>query len=485
MSDALPRVVVVGAGLAGLRCADLLAGRVDLVVLEAQDRVGGRCWSSRGWSADQVGEHGGELIEDGQDHLMRLVAELGLSLEPRQRGPRVGRMTLAGKVRDPAEVRGLGEVFERLDADLRAVGPVDFRVASRRLHELDEMTAEDWISTNVDGGLGSDLGACVALGLALNLGFEARKLSAVALHHMWLGLPEPDAASSGFRFGHDAGPGSDDPQELADVLRASVLDVYHVAGGNDQIPAALASRLPSGSLRLASEVTAVVQEPDGRYRVSIADQPAIQGADRVVLTAPMPVLHAMDLSGAGLSERRHRALAEIPMGTGTKLTLQLDLPPSRHPGWPGFALVDHPAVALWDSSRGQPGDAGLLTMFTSERVFRSADGAHAAPDEASLQQARRLLDQVVPGLHERCTGTAWLDSWPDDEWARGSYAGFAPGQYARYAGFLSLPEAGVHFAGEHTSLASPGYLDGAVASGERAAGEVLKALGLEDVPGTQ
>jgi monoamine oxidase len=51
-----------------------------------------------------------------------------------------------------------------------------------------------------------------------------------------------------------------------------------------------------------------------------------------------------------------------------------------------------------------------------------------------------------------------------------------PGQYTRYWGYLDNAEDGVHFAGEHTSTHSQGYLNGGVESGMRAAREVLAAI---------
>ena len=134
---------------------------------------------------------------------------------------------------------------------------------------------------------------------------------------------------------------------------------------------------------------------------------------------------------------------------------------------------------MWDTSAGQEGDAGLLTLFTADRVFRTDAGAHGEPDAASLARAREIVAHVAPGLEQHLTGRGWLDSWPDDAWTSGSYAMFAPGQYTDYCGFLGRQEHGVHFAGEHTSIASYGYLDGAVATGERAAREVSAALGLK------
>ncbi|HYO18719.1 MAG TPA: FAD-dependent oxidoreductase, partial [Dermatophilaceae bacterium] len=74
------RVVVVGAGLAGLTAAYRLhqAG-VASRVFEARDRVGGRCWSSTGWADGRIGEHGGEFIDTRHVHIRGLAKEFGLT----------------------------------------------------------------------------------------------------------------------------------------------------------------------------------------------------------------------------------------------------------------------------------------------------------------------------------------------------------------------------------------------------------------------
>ena len=87
------RIVVVGAGLAGLTCAHRLrqAGHAA-EVYEASDRIGGRCWTLRGAFANgQIAEHGGELIDQGHNAIRNLARELGLRLDnllaPRRAAP--------------------------------------------------------------------------------------------------------------------------------------------------------------------------------------------------------------------------------------------------------------------------------------------------------------------------------------------------------------------------------------------------------------
>ena len=62
--------------------------------------------------------------------------------------------------------------------------------------------------------------------------------------------------------------------------------------------------------------------------------------------------------------------------------------------------------------------------------------------------------------------------WDEDEWARGAYTWFRPGEMRTLLPLLGRPEGRIHFAGEHTSD-HPGWMQGALASGVRAAREVM------------
>jgi monoamine oxidase len=76
-------VIVIGGGLAGLRCAtDLAAGGADVTVLEARDRVGGRVFSHR-FADGQVCERGAEFIDGQHTEVLQLAASLGLTLTTR------------------------------------------------------------------------------------------------------------------------------------------------------------------------------------------------------------------------------------------------------------------------------------------------------------------------------------------------------------------------------------------------------------------
>ncbi len=92
--------------------------------------------------------------------------------------------------------------------------------------------------------------------------------------------------------------------------------------------------------------------------------------------------------------------------------------------------------------------------------------------------ALAALDRVFPGARRAYAGTSYLDDWPADPWARGSYSYYRAGSFTRFAGAEAGPEGPFIFAGEHTApYPKMGTMNGAVESGFRAAGEVMAILG--------
>lgn len=466
-----PRIAIVGAGLAGLTCAYRLhqAG-VAATVYEARDRVGGRCWSAPGIVDGQIAEHGGELIDRTHEHLLALVRELGLSLEDRavesEATGAMGRIFLDGR-EIAREETAIADMVRRLRADADRIGDISFDQAGPEAKAFDELSVIDWLDANIDGGGRSTLARAVATGVSQNAGLQPERLAAFTLISLFFIEFEDEA----------------DPDAHGDARVPTLFDIVdaithgmHVRGGNDLVPQALAATLPPGRVELGTALQTLRRTSDGAYRIRFADTPGETTADRVVLALPFTALRQADLTDAGLSARKRACIQELPMGGNTKLLLGFDRPMSSLAPGTGSATFEPPHLTIWDSSIGQEGPGGLATVYTATKLF-DADAAHGEAPPAAVDQALRLLDSVAPGARDAFTGRAWLDSWPDDPWSHGSYSTWGPGDATRYWGFVGLPEDGVHFAGEHTSTISQGYLNGAVESGERAAREVLRAVG--------
>jgi monoamine oxidase len=164
------------------------------------------------------------------------------------------------------------------------------------------------------------------------------------------------------------------------------------------------------------------------------------------------------------------------MGTNAKVLMQFTRRPAGFERWNGELSTDQPAfLDSWDSSLTQSGGDGLITVYSGGAVGAGyeAKQPHGPAPAGVVRDTLAALDRVVPGLSASFTGRAWLDDWVADPWVRGSYAAFLPGQTIRYGGVIARSEGGLHFAGEHTSVAYQGFLEGAVQSGERCAREVL------------
>jgi monoamine oxidase len=473
-----PRALVVGAGLAGLRCAELLQrSGVAVEVHEASDRVGGRCWSAHGLAEGIVAEHGGEHIAPDHGHVSALASELGLELEDRMAATpaelRTGAVVFQDRRISPGEgTVEMARVLERVAEEAERVGDLRPDHAGDAARALDGVTALAWIEENVEGGSSSLVGRMPAVAAALISGVPADRLSAAAFLFMFA----LDPAIAGERPAAEAVEARNTLSSLGELGTDAVFQ-QHVRGGNDMLVRGLADRLLESTIVLGSPLTSLRSDGDGILG-RFGDGVDVR-ADTVVLAIPITALREIDLDDAILSEPRRRAIRDLStMGQNTKLLIGLDRPPSELPTWPGHLLdLDEPPLAIWDTTPAQPGPGGVLTVFTGGEIFRASE-AHAEPSPVVIEQVLARLERLVPGVRARFNGRAWLDSWPRDPWTRGSYLGFGPGQYTRYWGFLGAPEGRIHLAGEHTSTIGQGYLDGAIESGERAAREVLDDFGL-------
>src|SRR5215216_947178 len=159
---ASPRIVVVGAGLAGLTCTyRLKQAGYAAKLYEASDRVGGRCWTLRGmFEAGQIAEHGGELIDQGHTAIRQLAQELGLMLDNLLAAEVNGTEPFYyfdGAPYSFAQATDdLKQIYQVLHRDVsEASYPTLYNLYTPRGYELDHMSVLDWIKQNVPGGIRS------------------------------------------------------------------------------------------------------------------------------------------------------------------------------------------------------------------------------------------------------------------------------------------------------------------------------------------
>jgi monoamine oxidase len=450
-----PRIVIVGAGLAGLSCAyRLQRAGLGCSVFEANPhRVGGRCWTARQFKYGQTAEHGGEFIDTRHRRIRALAQGFGLELKDLYGEPigGRGRRWLDGELRAAPLHRHDWRTFQReIYRTARRIGRWDYRNPTRAARALDEMTAAEWVEEHVPGGMGGVAGGLIGVWLSGDLGLDPDRLSAIGLIAEWV-VPAPGADER-----------------------------YSIRGGNDQLVTRLAGSLPDGTVRMDAPLQRLSKRSDGTYEMRFGGVAKTVRADHLVLALPFTTLREVDLSGAGFSRKRLECIQRLGMGTNAKVLMQLEEPPQRYGRWNGDMVGDDPYLFTWDSTLRQRGRGSIITTFLGGRSGAGglpATRAHGPSPRAVTQSTFRDVSRGgatrIPGLRAGFNGSTWTDKWVLDPWVKGSYAAFLPGQYTRYYGYAGRSEGRVRFAGEHTQTDAQGYLEGAVRSGEKAAMSIV------------
>jgi monoamine oxidase len=448
------RVVVLGAGLAGLGAAyNLMRHGYDVTILEAQDRPGGRVQTVRhGFQRGGHAELGAIRIFESHEYVLRYVREFGLELAPYDTGTRAfhmqGRRFLppsagqpwplngftAGEQPDPA-VR-LGDYFGSGFAELGDIFDPGWPGAFPSALELDRAT--------IDGYM--------------------RSRGASATWRDWFYAQEGRLgrvnAAAGFA--------------VESLTTGNFLG--SIRGGNDRLPYALAAAL-GHRVRYRSEVVRIVQ---GKRDVTISyrDRGRLHElrADRCVCALPFAPLRRVSIATpfsaqkmAAIRRLQYMAVARCYFQTRDRFWERDPLGPLG-----GLNLVgtDTMAGRVWNTSSQQADQRlGMVQayMIDTEALEFARHGHRRVP------ATQKLMRQLLPGIRGQIVGVAHK-AWEEDPWAGGGWGWVQPGELRWMFPAMRRVEGRVHFAGEHTSIWAA-WMNGALESAERVAAEILHADG--------
>lgn len=444
-------VLVVGAGLAGLVAArDLVAAGLDVLVLEARDRVGGRMHNVEVPGAPGVlVESGGQWVGPTQDRVLALIGELGLQTFPTY-GDGRHLVSWRGRVRryrgrvprlDPVTVLDVGQTqlqLERAGRRLDPQAPWEGPTAAR----LDAQTFGSWLRRHARTAGGRRF-------------FEVLTQAVFSA--------EPEEMSALWVAAYVRAAGGLDP--LLATNGGAQQD--RVIGGTQLIAARLAAALDH-RVRLSSPVRSISWDPDA---VTARTDTADVRARRAVLAVPPPLAAGLAYDPP-LPPDRTALLQRMPMGAVIKVNVVYDEPFWRADGLSGQAASgDHPVAVVYDNSPPSS-PLGILLVFL--------EGRHAIHARALTPGQRRdlVLDGLVRLFGARAAHPRTLleQDWSAEPWTRGAYGAFTtPGALVRFGPALRAPVGPLHWAGAETAVRWTGYLDGAVESGTRAAHEIVTA----------
>jgi monoamine oxidase len=437
-------VVIVGAGLAGLAAAVTLArAGVTVRVLEAELRVGGRVLTVRSPFDDGVyAEAGGEFVDGGHQVLHDHLHRYGLQIVPIPSGCRLFRFD--GTIVRGESLADLGDEAARDDARIeREAGRLAARIGDpcrpwEQAPDLDSHSVGAWL----DGlGIGRTARLFQQIWRTVDYGVAPERLSLLQYsrdERLW--KVAPDLISG------------------------------RVRGGMDQLPVAMAAEVGE-SVTLSAPVLRIAQD-DTSVRVTYRQDGEVREVRAAfgILAVPPPDLHRIDLSLAW-SAGGSAPVAGLSMGRVTKLLIQVRRRFWEDHGTSGRAFTDGTLMAMYETTAGQPVERAVLTVYTADTV---ADALTAMSDAERRAVCLTELERLYPGCSadiERVVAVAW-DMTPP---LSGAYSHFRPGDMVRFGPGLAEPIGRLHLAGEHTDQWQA-TMNGALASGLRAASEILNRL---------
>jgi len=443
------RILVLGAGMAGLGVAtELVEQGHDVTIIEARTRPGGRVFTIREPFADGLyAEAGAMQVFDTHTRAIKYIKQFNLELDPIQPARLNSVRYLMGKRIEAKPGEPIPWPFELNEAERKAGSPNALYItpslqpindAERRgtlldeFARLDRQTLTEYLQTS---GASPGAIAILKIGLAGGLGDGSDHVSALDLLR--------EAAH-----------------------RALSHQSSTIRGGTDRLPKALAARL-GARIHYGTAATRIEQDANEvRVIASHGGTTHTYTADRLVCAIPFSVLRHLSVAPAFSAQKRaaingllYTSVARTYVQTRTRFWLEY--------GISGSALTDLPVMGVYERTINQPGTRGILESYQAGETARRAT---TMSDSERLAAALEGMAKVYPRIRDQFEGGA-SKCWDSDEWSRGAYTWFKPGQMTAWLPHIARVEGRIHFAGEHAST-QPGWMEGALESADRVVTEI-------------
>jgi monoamine oxidase len=429
------RVVVVGAGLAGLTATrQLLAPGHRVTLIEAGSRLGGRARTVRAQFVDgQYVESGAEWIDTHHHRMRALLDRYVMELQGEGQSWTTIRRWLyrAGRLQSPADL-GLG--------------------VQRQLDHFDAIVEE--ASTSIDDPSNPQL----------SLG--ADELDALSLADAASRADLGDVARL-FHLRNSQGEFAAEPDEVSLLFVAQQRAIaaacgagetvrsHRVVDGLDTLVRNMAAEV-ADSVSTGEELLAVERR---NHALTVTTTRRRIDADHVVLATSLVPLRRVRFDPP-LDPPLRTAIDQLGYGTVTKTAVQF-----AERQWPqGYATTESVAQRVYE-----PGTSGVLMSYAGgeggRRLAERSEGDRLSVVEGDMRS--------IHGITSASTG-GFSRAWSNEIRYGGSYAVYRPGQVTAFWDVLRRDHGRIWLAGEHVATWT-GYLEGAVESGETVASAILAA----------
>jgi monoamine oxidase len=448
------KVIIVGAGLAGLSAAyELTQAGHEVTMLEARARPGGRVYTLREPFSDGLYSEAGAMnVFDNHHWTMKYIKHFDLTLDPVAPSSLSSLLYIRGH---RIEVKP-GQTIEyplNLTPEEKRLGRKGMweKYVGPHLKELGDYTAPDWPPNSLKKydrmtfseflrrqGASMDAAQLLGLGGIGGLGDGVGSVSALVLLR--------EAAH-----------------------RAMLKQNYTIRGGSDLLPQAFARRL-TDRIRYGALVARI--EHDAKQVRAIYLQAGAHTsivADYLICTVPFSVLRHIEIFPR-FSEDKQKAIELLPYTSVARTYLQTRKKFWLDEGLSGSATTDLSNMMVFDGAPNQSGTRGIIESYLAGPQARQVT---AMKDNERVGSVLGFVEKVHPQIRQYMEVGA-SKCWDEDKFARGAYAWYKPGQMTSLLPHVARPEGRIHFAGEHASSLF-GWMQGAFESGNRVAQEVNDA----------
>ncbi|XP_048400495.2 amine oxidase [flavin-containing]-like [Stegostoma tigrinum] len=450
-------VIIIGGGLSGLSAAKLLTERgLNVVVLEARDRVGGRTYTVQGPEFQYV-DLGGAYVGPTQNRILRLAKELGINTykvnEKEQLIHFVKGKSYPFKgpfppMWNPIAYLDYNNLWRTLD-ELGKKIPADAPWSAEHAMELDNMTMKELIDKLCWTRLAREFAT-----LFVNVNVTSEPYEVSALWFLWY-VRQCGGTSRIFSTTNGG-------QERKFI------------GGSGQISERLAERMKD-CVKLNRPVVRV-EQTKGTIRVVTLYGEEYE-ADYVISAIPPALIQQIHYSPP-LPPLRNQLIQRVPMGSIIKCMVYYSRAFWREKGYCGTMMIEDeesPISLTLDDTKPDGSHPAIMGFILARKARLLLSLTKAERKQRICQIYARVLEteEALYAVHYE------EKDWCEEQYSGGCYtAYFPPGMFIQFGKVLREPFGRVYFAGTETATKWSGYMDGAVQAGERAAREVMCTIGI-------